>query len=195
MFRFFSRSALLSAGVIACLAAGGCSGKPKGRVATDLRRLEPLEYGKPVRFSRDGDGTRLLLNGWADPEYAFTWSDGIAASLAVRVPQTQEPVELEFRICGMNAPKRLPSQRVDVYINSEKVARWQVADEETFKVRVPQKFVSAADSFLVVDFYIPHAAAPVSLGLGGDRRQLGIRLSDLVLSKAPPEEPTNQPSA
>lgn len=195
MFQFFSRSALISAGVIACLAADGCSEKPKGRPATDLRRLQPLEYGKPVTFRREGNGTRLLLAGWANPEHAFTWSDGIAASLALRVPQTDEPVELQFRMCGMNAPKRLLSQRVDVYINREKVARWQVADEEVFKVGVPQKFVSAPYSFLVVDFYIPHAAAPVSLGLGGDRRQLGIRLSDLVISKAPSEEMANQPSA
>lgn len=152
---------------------------------TDLTRLPRSEYGKPISFGSGGEGERLMLTGWSHPEPPFTWSDGIAASLAVRVPRTDDSVQLHFTLVGMNVPKRLPFQRVDVYVNAEKLARWQVSEENVFTVTVPQKLVSVPDPILIVDFYMPKAAAPASFGTGSDRRRLGVRLSELRISTLP----------
>lgn len=170
-----------------CLAFAGCGGNPPERPATDLSRLAPVEYGKPIFFGRGGEGDRLKMTGWAVTEPFFTWTDGIAASLAVRLPPTEEVVQLHFRMCGMNMPKRLPYQRVDLYLNAEKIVRWQVSNETVFTVAVPEKLASQPDPLLIIDFYTPNATAPVSIGAGGDPRRLGLRLSEMTVTKTPRE--------
>lgn len=183
MLRFFLPSPLVTLGLSLCFGLAGCGVDAPATPAPDLSRLAPCEYGKPIFFGEGGEGDRLKLSGWAGAEPPFTWSDGIAASLAVRLLPTQEEVQLHFRMCGMNVPKRIPSQRVDVYLNSEKLVRWQVADEQIFTLTVPQKFMSAPDLLLIIDFYMPNATAPAAIGVGGDGRRLGVRLAELNVTK------------
>ncbi|HSH37955.1 MAG TPA: hypothetical protein VK993_04145 [Chthoniobacterales bacterium] len=177
--------------VVAALAAavslvlGSCGKVEPRKFATDLTRLAPCEYDKPISFGSGGEGERLMLTGWSPPEPYFTWSDGIAASLAIRLPPTDDVVQLHFKMAGMNVAKRLPFQRVDLFVNSQKLARWQVADENVFTVTVPDRFVSGPDALLVVDFYMPKSASPDQLGIGSDRRRLGVRLAELNISSRP----------
>lgn len=185
---------LIASGALICFALSGCGVDAPPRIAPDLSKLAPSEYGKPIFFGSGGEGDRLKLTGWAGAEPPFTWTDGIAASLAIRLATTQEPVQLQFKMCGMNVPKRLPSQRVDLYINSEKVVRWEVSDEAVFTVPVPEKFLSKPDPLLVIDFYMPNASSPAALGVGGDSRRLGIRLSELTVLKGPPPAPSVEPA-
>ena len=162
-----------------------CEKEELRKVPKDLSTLAPVEYDKPISFGAGGEGERILLSGWGTPETGFTWSDGIAASLAIRLPPTNDVVRLHFKMIGMNVPPRLPAQRVDLYINSERLARWEVADENVFTVTVPEKFVTGPDALLVVDFYMPKATAPETLGAGSDRRRLGVRLAELNISRTP----------
>ena len=156
-------------------------------MARNLLEVAPFEYNTPIFFGSGGEGERAKLTGWAQTEPGFTWSDGIAASLAVRVPPTEELVQLHFRICGMNVPERVHDQRVDLYVNSEKLARWRVSDEQVYTVTVPEKFVSQPDPLLIIDFYVPEAISPVAAGAGSDLRRLGVRLAELIVSSTPHE--------
>ena len=171
--------------VLLCAAAvvfAGCGANEPPHTARDLSRLEPVDYGKTLGFGSEGEGERTKVSGWAATEHHFTWSDGIAASLAVRLHETQDPVQLQFGMCGMNVPKRVPFQRVDLYLNGERAARWKVADEDVFTVEVPQKLVSTPNPLLVVDFYMRDAVSPAGMGIGPDLRRLGVRLSWVKIS-------------
>lgn len=194
--RGFSSLSLRSfCSLAASLLLAGCAGEQPSAEAHDLMRVDPFEYGKTVFFGSGGDGERAKLTGWALTEPSFTWTDGIAASLAMRLPATQDVVQLEFRMCGMNVPKRRPFQRVDLYVNAERLARWQVADEDTFTVTLPEKFLSKPDPLLIIDFYMPNASSPVSLGLGVDLRRLGIRLSEVKISASPRQTAITSPES
>jgi hypothetical protein len=193
MRRFALRPLLLVAGLAICFDFAGCNEAPPPP-APDLSRLPPCDYGKPVFFGAGADGDRHKLTGWSGAEAPFTWSDGIAASLAVRVPTTPEQVQIQFRMCGLNVPKRIPGQRVDVFVNSERLVRWQVADEQLFTLPVPQKFTAGPDPLLIIDFYMPTATAPASIGAGGDRRRLGVRLAEMIVTKGAPQPATTQPT-
>ncbi len=165
--------------MVVCLLGWGCESGQSTNTPNDLSKLERWEYGKAIVFDGRGPSERFKLTGWSGTEPPFVWSDGIAASLAVRLPATEDVVQLQIKMAGMNVPKRVPSQRVDLYINTEKVARWQVAIEDVFTATVPARFVAQPDSLLIIDFYIPKAVSPASLGVGGDQRRLGVRLSEL----------------
>jgi hypothetical protein len=182
-----ARSAQAAGPLIALFAlsflATGCENEQPPHIARDLSHLEIAAYDKPILFDGGAEGERLKLSGWAPTEPPFVWSDGIAATLVARLPSTEEPVQIQFRMCGMNVPKRVPFQRVDLYVNSEKVARWTVLDDNVFTATVPAKFVSQPDPLLIIDLYTPNAASPDSLGVGGDRRRLGVRLSEVRFLK------------
>ncbi len=193
MPRLSSRRVVVACSTVVCLLLWGCESRQSTNTPNDLTKLERYDYEKPIVFDGRGPSERFKLTGWAGTEPPFVWSDGIAASLAIRLPATEDLVQLQIKMAGMNVPKRVPFQRVDLYINTEKVARWQVAREDVFTVTVPPKFVAQPDSLLIIDFYIPKAVSPASLGVGGDQRRLGVRLSELKFVRNP--EPSAAPGA
>ena len=184
MLRLATRCLLISCGIAGYLSLAGCKDPPQ-HIAPDLSKLEPVEYGTPIFYGSAGEGPRTKLTGWAPAEPHFSWSDGIAASLAIRVRPTQDLVELHIKMAGMNVPGRVKHQRVDLYVNAEKLAQWHVADEKVFTVTIPQKFVSGPNPLLLIDFYIPGAISPVSAGTGSDLRRLGVRLAEVTVSATP----------
>lgn len=187
MPRYSTCRVVAACSTVVCLLVWGCESRQSTNTPNDLTKLERYDYEKPIVFDGRGPSERFKLTGWSGTEPPFVWSDGIAASLAIRLPATEDVVQLQIKMAGMNVPKRVPFQRVDLYINTEKVARWQVAIEDVFTVTVPPRFVAQPDSLLIIDFYIPKAVSPASLGVGGDQRRLGVRLSELKFVRNPGE--------
>ncbi len=190
MLATLRRGLLTPIAAAVCAALAGCEQPQTRKAPVDLTRLSPAEFGKPISFGAGGNGEQLMLSGWGHPEPPFTWSDGTAASIALRLPPTRDVVQLHFKMAGMNVPDRIPFQRVDLYVNAERLARWQVADENVFTVTLPEKFLAGDNPLLVVDFYMPKAASPAFLGIGSDQRRLGVRLAELYISRAPRQAAT-----
>jgi hypothetical protein len=183
----FLRRILCLAGASMMLLTAGC-GKDEPLKSAEARpRLHVCDYDITVFFGAAGDSDRFRLLGWSATEDAFTWTDGIGASLGVRLPASEHPVRMSLKAAGMNAPGRLPFQPVDVFVNGEKIASWQVADEKVHTAIIPQVFVQGPESFLFIDFHMPKVASPSSLGHGSDGRRLGMRVVDLRFRKAPEE--------
>lgn len=90
----------------------------------------------------------------------------------------------------------MPLQLVDVHVNSEKLASWEVGAEDVFTLSVPRRFVAAPGvprpfvlepgTRLLIEFTIPRAISPEEAGQSGDRRRLGLRLGELTISNEPP---------
>ena len=156
-------------------------------------RLHVVAYGMTIFFGHGGDSHRFRLLGWSRTEGGYTWTDGIGASLAMRLPASEHPLRLNVKAAGMNVPGRLPFQPVEVTVNGEKIASWEVAHEKVHSAIIPQKFVNVADELLFIDFYMPKATSPASMGHGGDLRRLGIRVTDIQIEQAPGARPNITP--
>ncbi len=187
MRSLFLRCTLVVGTGLATLLNVGCGKDDPLKSAEARPRLSVADYDITIFFGAGGDSERFRLLGWSGTEGAYTWTDGIGASLAVRLPASEHPVRMSLKAAGMNAPDRLPFQPVDVAVNGEKIASWQVADEKVHTAIIPQRFVQAPESFLFIDFYMPKCASPNSLGHGSDGRRLGMRVVDLKFRKAPEE--------
>ena len=55
-----------------------------------------LAYGTKVSFGKNGNSEPLRVSGWSWIEPQFTWTEGRAAVLAMRVSPTNEPVALKM---------------------------------------------------------------------------------------------------
>lgn len=174
---------ILAAGIM--LLGAGCGKDDPAKTAVARPRLHVCDYDITVFFGAAGDSDRFRLLGWSAEEEAFTWTDGIGASLGVRLPRSEHPVRMSLKAAGMNVPQRLPFQPVDVYVNGEKIASWEVAAQKVHTATIPQRFVDAPESFLFIDFHMPKCASPSSLGRGPDGRRLGMRVVDLRFRSVP----------
>lgn len=181
---FLTRFFLL-AGMIAVLILAACGRDEPAKSRVARPRLQVCDYQITVFFGAGGDSERIRLLGWAPTEGGFTWTDGIGSSLGLRLPHSEYPVRMNLKAAGMNVPGIVPFQPVEVLVNGEKIASWEVADEKVHSAIIPQRFVEAPESFLFIDFYLPKATSPLQVGQAPDGRRLGLRVVDLRFEKAP----------
>ena len=165
--------------LLTCFLAG-CGKDDPVKSAEARPRTRFYEYGSKIFFGAGGDSERFRLMGWSTTEGGFTWTDGIAASVNLRVLPSKGPVTLNVRTVGMNHQPILMFQPVDVFVNRTKIAHWEVAEDKVYSATIPQEFV-ASETNLIIDFYIPEARSPADLGLGGDFRRLGLRCAELEI--------------
>jgi hypothetical protein len=177
-----------------------CGRDDRKKSAEARPRLHYCEYGMTIFFGLGGDSERIRIRGWSHTEPHFTWTDGDSAALGVRLLPSKHPIQLRFKMAGMTAPPRVPFQRVEVHVNSEKLATWEVGHEDVFTLLVPAKFVRAPKrapgaprpfvlepgTRLLIEFSIPDAISPLELGQSGDPRRLGLRVAELHISNDPP---------
>ncbi len=154
-------------------------GNDKG--SAGKRRPFDYEYGEAVAFSAGGDAERLQVKGWSGPEADYTWTTGPSAMLGLRLRPSKIPVTLSLRAAGMNSPPAVPFQPVDVIVNGEQLAHWEVADETTLSAVIPERFTVAPENIVFVEFQLPRAISPAALGNGADGRQLGLRVRELSI--------------
>ena len=199
------RCARLLALISLCAAVASCGESSPPDHNSEPRRYI-YQYGSKIRFGYGGDSFRFRLVGWSHLERSHTWTDGIGASLALRVPASNGPVRLRMRMAGHTKLPELPFQPVHVYVNAQRIGIWKVAEERSYYVDIPAKFVAPPSDehegggrgetplgftnagktrLLLVDLHIPKAASPFDLDVNWDIRRLGIRCSEVQITQTP----------
>jgi hypothetical protein len=86
-------------------------------------------------------------------------------------------------LIGLTKAPELPYQSVKVSANGHDVIDWQVNDRQQFTATIPADAITS-DGSLQLQFQIPQAASPKSLGINADARRLGIACVDLVIEES-----------
>lgn len=170
--------AVVAALFLVMLSACSKSNTPETSVpASDVN----LAYGTKVSFGTGGNSEPLRVSGWSGTESQMTWTEGTAAVLAMQVSPTNEPVALKMKLAGLTKDPELPYQPVEVYVNDQRVADWQlVADPAEFSASIPQE-ITRRGGLLRITLKIPKAISPKALGTSNDPRILGVACFDLQL--------------
>jgi hypothetical protein len=100
----------------------------------------------------------------------------------MRVPATENAVSLKMKMAALIKPPDLPFQPIEIQVNDQKIAEWQVGDTAEFVASLPHDLTKAGGVLTIV-IKTPKATSPKALGLGADPRILGICCLDLELSK------------
>lgn len=128
--------------------------------------------GKVIPFTRDSE--RYRVSGWNKTEGDYAWSEGTSARLALPISPDAGPLTVKMTLRGLVRPPVLPSQPVEVYVNNQRIADWQVADTAPFTAEIPAELTKSAGKMLNLELRIPKAASPQSLGMNNDGRILGV---------------------
>ena len=141
--------------------------------------------GKTIDFSHGSDAQRYRVSGWTgpDPGMPFTWSEGHSARLLLPVTADSTPLRLTIKLGGMVNPPELMAQDVQVYVNGIEAAQFQASSPAEFEVNVPPAALGCAQ--LQVEFRLPRAVSPLSLGHSVDSRVLGIYLFTIAVARTP----------
>jgi hypothetical protein len=158
----------------------------KGGYITELQWPKLYSFGQEISFLKDGNGTDYIAQGWSTPEPEGTWTDGNKAGIILKLA---EPVKNDLKLVANFSAfvnDRHQKLTVDVLANNNNVATWTIfynSDRTTQKVvKIPMSLLSD-DSLLKIDFQIRNPTSPGELGINGDFRQLGLRLSSISLTQ------------
>jgi hypothetical protein len=138
-------------------------------------------------FRPGGNGTAFLGEGWSkEPDGWAHWTDGNRATILLRKHRgIERGSELQMRLAAF-VLRQHPRQRVTVSLNGRRLGSLELADAQladgptTIHLPVPPDVASDGDE-LVLQFDLPDARSPQSLGLSDDVRRLGIAMVQLRL--------------
>ena len=132
----------------------------------------------PIDFSDKGTAASCLqLNGISNPEPWGRWTDGRVAKISFRCNcRAYEPQWLILKVIPF-----LERQYVEVRVNGEPAGNSTVTGGEPSELKISLRSISDFANDIDVEFTLPNAAAPETVGRATDKRQLGLGLIDLIL--------------
>jgi hypothetical protein len=146
--------------------------------------VQPDILGKVIHFDGSHEADPYKVSGWSPTEAKFTWTVGKAAVLALPVPPDSGALRLRMYVSAYTHPPELTSQPVEVYVNGQKIADWDVAAPAQNIAEIPREIASKATT-ITVQLRMPKAVSPAEFSAKGDERVLGICCNELELTKAP----------
>jgi hypothetical protein len=144
---------------------------------------EKSVVGRPIQFGQGGGSEAYRTSGWSHTEQKFTWTEGNSAKLSLPIGKQSGSLNLNVAMAAFTHPPKLPSQPVEVFVNGQKLAEWQVnSNPAGYSVAIPADTIKAGGT-LEIEFRTPKAASPKSVGMSEDPRVLGVCVVSLELAK------------
>ena len=132
------------------------------------------------RFGRGDAGTTFLDFGWSAPESGYTWSIGNRSQLRLPLTTGAGDVCIDLTIRPFTAGEAFPSQRLILSVDEEQHISELLQWERCLGLRIDEHSVGNRTT-IDIEIHCPDATAPADLGVGDDRRQLGVALRDAYL--------------
>ena len=161
---------------------------PQADIVLYLYRLDapviPLRHA--LSFANGQPWNNWLQAGWSLPEPWGVWSNANRAVLAIdpaQLPANAESLVFHFDARVYVTPNH-PRQRLEVSINGKPVANYQVTyPVSMLSMAIPVVSGSWADTRqLLIELALPDAISPLSVGAGGDTRELALGLLDVTVT-------------
>jgi len=152
------------------------------------RQKSVYEYGSELRFGMAGNADAFMGVGWGSCAAVFCWTDSHVATLVLPVEKTGSKLDMNVRLMSFVSEPKVPRQRIRVSVNGEQLGEWVSHKKslQSFALRIPAERVTGHE--LRISFGLPDAVVPRALGLGGDKRLLGVALVSLRLRAVDDDE-------
>lgn len=136
-----------------------------------------------IDMTKDSASSPYIKTGWSSSESAGRWTDSTSAQISVKLPAGEyQTVRVTMDVAAfVNAQH--PVQRVTVVSGGATVAQWTLdnADHMVRHFEVPVSTKSASQP-LLIEFDLPDAKSPQSLGISSDVRPLAINVDSIKIS-------------
>jgi len=126
------------------------------------------------------ESAAYLWYGWSPAEPTFRWTEAKEAALVFRLNAIKD-LQLTAKLHAFVIPNRHPEQRLSVVLNGKPIGKFSFNDETAHEITLalPSSLLRQKN---FVEFFLPDAASPNSLGQGDDWRPLGIAVSWIQFS-------------
>jgi hypothetical protein len=160
--------------------------------------LQPLLADQPREFPLADVGTTINFNsiaakpylwyGWSGIEISARWSDRRKAAVVFSLGGKGDRMLL-IKMFPFLVQGKLETQHVKIDINGHAIQTVALADHaaKVYRVTVPGPILQDKN---ILTFEMPDAESPISLGVSGDVRLLGINVEWIKLELADVELPT-----
>lgn len=140
-------------------------------------------YGTEIRFGRNGNAEAFMGRGWSrTAQDNFNWTSGHLASLHIPVPVPENDLVLQAVLRPFLREERVPKQTIRVLANRNKVAEWTATERKTHTLQatIPKELVDSRG--ITIEFDLPDAISPKSIGGGRDVRRLAVAMVRVSLN-------------
>ena len=159
--------------------------EPKGKASGKHYKL-----GEELFFERqNATANPYCLFGFSGNETKSTWTLGHVSGMQFNLDEKFEDLLVEIQCSSFR------KQRVELYANDHLIANFTAEGEKQQTFRIPHEDVT--DGRLMLRFYFPDAASPLSKGEGNDPRILALSMKTIKLSSVPTgtAQPVQAPQA
>ncbi|MEE2822444.1 MAG: sulfatase-like hydrolase/transferase [Acidobacteriota bacterium] len=145
-------------------------------------KVSQYDWDSTIRFGAGGNARQYQGRGWSVAGEGHTWTVGPEASLVLAASEPESSVLLKALVKAFLVSERLNEQRVRVSVNGQMVGEWTIAGSEFEErtVLVPAGLLTEPEKTVIV-FETPDSSIPAQLGLGSDKRKLGIAFHQISL--------------
>jgi hypothetical protein len=142
-----------------------------GMIHAPLPKNIPVVTFDRVDFTMS-ESAAYLWYGWSPSEPAFRWTEAKEAALVFRLNAIQG-LQLTAKLHAFVIPNRHSEQRLSVALNGKPIGKFLFNDETAHEITLalPSNLLREQN---FVEFFLPDAVSPNSLGRGEDWRPLGI---------------------
>lgn len=147
-----------------------------------------LRLGQTLKFARGRTTDAHLGYGWSRPESWGAWSNGPETSLILPLKPNLRGRPLAVEVIGLAyVVESAPQRSVQVRVNGQLIDSWvfeHPVNEYARTLKIPAE-LTAGDTPMVISFAIENPVSPLSLGLSGDGRALGLAISSVRILRDP----------
>lgn len=151
--------------------------------STTIRNEEHVyQIGTSIQFGMEGNSDPFRGSGWGSQLNGHSWTKAKKANIHISLPDyTPGRLKLKADFIPYVRGTKVPQQRIGVSVNGTKITDWVATSAEvtTKEVVIPERLTGET---LHIEFSLPDAVSPADLGLGADRKSLGIAMLQMSLT-------------
>ncbi|MDL2285940.1 LTA synthase family protein [Desulfococcaceae bacterium OttesenSCG-928-F15] len=138
-----------------------------------------IKVGERVAFTELNKErvNEIIRSGWSMQETSHRWSDADKALLQIHLEKPTPPTKLFLCLNASAYLGKLDSQRINVVINGQQVASWEMKGKKRYIAQIPSSMVEE-EALLNITFFISDPTAPCEVSNSKDCRKLGMAVYD-----------------
>ena len=137
--------------------------------------------GASINQKNQSNPFYTLCYGWSITEEWGTWTEGKESRLYIPLPN-DKPSSISLEIKGLLNGNH-PLQTFTITTNDGRKLNFSLSDQSISKIQIPIPIKALKDRFLLLNFSLPNAISPKSIGMGSDERSLAIGLIGYTFNK------------
>jgi len=155
------------------------------RQLNPYQSLKSCSLGKEINLSEKDNTSWYCIKGWSEPESWGIWSTGNHSIIGLLIDGIiKKPLLLRIKVFSVFVNMEDEMVQISINVNEQAAERLEVTTSnipDVIEIKLCQKLFENFNQ-LIIDFFLPDAKSPKSLGLSNDYRNLCLGIESFCLT-------------